>query len=87
MLWYTVSSVLHNINNTIANGFYELTPHVRTITVALDMSKVFDIVNIHILQENFHTHHKHYYQVHSKLHQKTQIICNIQRTHINITPI
>ena len=37
---------LHTLNNTVANGFKQIAPPARTITVALDMSKAFDIINI-----------------------------------------
>ena len=46
---YKHSTALHNINNTIATGFNQNKPAERTIRVALDMSKEFDIVNIHTL--------------------------------------
>ena len=36
-------------NNTVAKGFNQMAPPVRTITVALDMSKAFDTINIHTL--------------------------------------
>ena len=45
---YTVTA-LHIVNNTVAKGFNLMAPHVRTITVALDMSKAFDTINIHTL--------------------------------------
>ena len=38
-----------NINNTVAKGFNKMAPPARTITVALDMSKAFDTINIHTL--------------------------------------
>ena len=40
---------LHTLNNTVAKGFNQMAPHARTITVALDMSKAFDTINIHTL--------------------------------------
>ena len=40
---------LHTLNNTVAKGFNQMAPPVRTITVALDISKAFDTINIHIL--------------------------------------
>ena len=46
---YSTNTALHNINNTIATGFNQKIPPARTITVALDMSKAFDTVNIHTL--------------------------------------
>ena len=45
---YTVTA-LHILNNTVAKGFNQMAPPARTITVALDMSKAFDTINIHIL--------------------------------------
>ena len=42
---YTVKA-LHTLNNTVAKGFNQMTPPARTITVALDMSKAFDTINI-----------------------------------------
>ena len=45
---YTVTA-LHTVNNTVAKGFHQMAPPARTITVALDMSKAFDIINIHTL--------------------------------------
>ena len=40
---------LHTLNNTVAKGFNQMAPPARTITVALDMSKAFDTINIHTL--------------------------------------
>ena len=37
------------LNNTVAKGFNQMAPPARTITVALDMSKAFDTINIHTL--------------------------------------
>ena len=37
------------LNNTVAKGFNQMAPPVRIITVALDMSKAFDTINIHTL--------------------------------------
>ena len=45
---YTVTA-LHTLSNTISKGFKQMAPPARTITVALDMSKAFDTVNIHTL--------------------------------------
>ena len=42
-------TALHILNNTVAKGFKQMAPHARTITVALDMSKAFDTINIHTL--------------------------------------
>ena len=46
---HSTNTALHNINETIADGFNTKKPHSRTIMVALDMSKAFDTVNIHTL--------------------------------------
>ena len=43
------SYTLHTLNNTVAKGFNQMAPPARTITVALDMSKAFDTINIHTL--------------------------------------
>ena len=40
---------LHTLNNTIAKRFIQTAPPARTFTVAPDMSKAFDTVNIHPL--------------------------------------
>ena len=45
---YTVTA-LHTLNNNVAKGFNQMAPPARTITVALDMSKDFDTINIHTL--------------------------------------
>ena len=37
----------HTFYNTVAKGFNQMAPPARTITVALDMSKAFDTINIH----------------------------------------
>ena len=42
-------TALHTLNNTVAKGFNQMAPLARTITVALDMSKAFDTINIHTL--------------------------------------
>ena len=46
---HSTVTALHTLNNTIAKGFNQMAPPERTITVALDMSKAFDIINIHTL--------------------------------------
>ena len=46
--YYTVTA-LHTLNNTVAKGFNQMAPPARTLTVALDMSKAFDTINIHTL--------------------------------------
>ena len=40
---------LHTLNNTGVKGFNQMAPPARTITVALDMDKAFDTINIHTL--------------------------------------
>ena len=37
------------MSNTVAKGFNQMAPPARTITLALDMSKAFDTINIHTL--------------------------------------
>ena len=46
---HSTVTALHTLNNTVANGFNQMAPPARTITVALDMSKAFDTVNTHTL--------------------------------------
>ena len=46
---HSTVTALHTLNNTVANGFNQLAPPARTITVALYMSKAFDTRNIHTL--------------------------------------
>ena len=45
---YTVTA-LHTLNNTVAKWFNQMAHPARTITVALNMSKAFDLINIHTL--------------------------------------
>ena len=42
-------TALYTLNSTVAKGFNQMAPPARTITVALDMSKAFDKINIHTL--------------------------------------
>ena len=42
-------TALHKLNNTVSKGFNQMAPPVRTIIVALDMSKAYDTRNIHTL--------------------------------------
>ena len=44
---HSTVTALHTLNNTIAKGFNQMAHPARTITVALDMSKAFDTINIH----------------------------------------
>ena len=46
---HSTVTALHTLNNTVAKGFNQIAPPPRTITVALDMSKAFDTINIHTL--------------------------------------
>ena len=46
---HSTVTALHTLNNTVAKGFNQMAHPARTITVALDMSKAFDIINIHTL--------------------------------------
>ena len=46
---YPTVTALGTLNNTVAKGFNQMAPPARTITVALDMSKAFDTINIHTL--------------------------------------
>ena len=46
---HSTVTALHTLNNTVAKGFNQMAPPARTITVALDMSKAFDPINIHTL--------------------------------------
>ena len=53
---YTVTA-LHTLNNTVVKGFNQMAPPARTITVALDMSKGFDTINVHtITRKLLHTY-------------------------------
>ena len=44
---HSTVTALHTLNNTVAKGFNQMAPPARTITVALDMNKAFDTINIH----------------------------------------
>ena len=46
---HSTVTVLQTLNNTLAKGFNQMAHPARTITVALDMSKAFDTINIHTL--------------------------------------
>ena len=46
---HSTSTALHNKNNTTATGFNQNKPPERTITVAQDINKAFDTVDIHII--------------------------------------
>ena len=42
-------TALHTLNNTVAKRLSQMASPARSITVALDMSKAFDTINIHTL--------------------------------------
>ena len=46
---HSTVTTLHTLNNTVAKGLNQMAPPARTITVSLDMSKAFEIINIHTL--------------------------------------
>ena len=46
---HSTVTALHTLNNTVEKGFDQMAPPARTITVALDMSKAFDTINIYTL--------------------------------------
>ena len=46
---HSTVTALHTLNNIVAKGFNQMAPPARTITVALDMNKAFDTINIHTL--------------------------------------
>ena len=46
---HSTVTALHTLINTVAKGFNQMAPPARTFTVALDMSKAFDTINIHTL--------------------------------------
>ena len=76
---HSTVTALHTLNNTVAKGFNQMAPPARTITVALDMSKAFDIINIHtLIRKLIQTN------IQCKLHQGTQSLHNIiEITHPN----
>ena len=49
---HSTVTALHTLNNTVAKEFNQMAPPARTITVALDMSKAFNTINIHTLIRN-----------------------------------
>ena len=80
---------LHTVNNTVAKGFNEMAPPARTLTVALEMSKYFDPINIHtlirkLLQTNIPRIIIKFIAI---LHQGTQNLHNIKKSHILTTSI
>ena len=46
---HSTVTALHTLNNTVAKGFNQMAPPARTISVAIDMIKAFDTINIHTL--------------------------------------
>ena len=42
-------TALHTVNNTVAKGFNQMAVPAQTITLALDISKAFDTININTL--------------------------------------
>ena len=46
---HSTVTALHTLNNTVIKGFNQMAPPVQTITIALDMSKALDTINIHTL--------------------------------------
>ena len=53
---HSTVTALHTLNNTEAKGFNQMDPLARTITVALDMRKAFDTINIHtLIRQLLHT--------------------------------
>ena len=75
---HSTVTALHTLNNTVLKGVNQMAPPARTITVALDMRKAFEAINIHTNQKaatDKHSMHNHY--VHRKLYQGTQRLHNI----------
>ena len=75
----------HTLNNTVAKGFHQMAPPELTITVALNMSKAFNTINIHtlirkLLQTNIKTHSLSLSQTTSRDAKLTQ---HIEITHPN----
>ena len=68
---HSTVTALHTLNNTVAKVFNQMAPPAWTITVALDMSKAFDTINIHILfRKLLQTKHFPHYKLQS--HAETQ---------------
>ena len=49
---HSTVTALHTVNNTVAMGFNQMASPARTITVVLDMSKVFDTITYTHLSES-----------------------------------
>ena len=77
---------LHNIFHQITRAFTIQGFHT-TVAVALDMSNVFDAVNVQTYtQTHTNKHFKHHHQVYSKLHKRMTSMYSIQwhiKTQIN----
>ena len=76
---HSTLTALHTLNNTVAKGFNQMAPHVRTITVALDMNKAFNT----LIGSCYRQHSGHNYKAHRKLHQGTQSLYKIQKPQVN----
>ena len=76
---HSIVMALHTLNK---RGYSKWLPPARTITVAIDMSKAFDTINIHtLIRKLIHSRHNH--EIHRKLYQGTQSLPNIQKPHIH----
>ena len=49
---HSTVTALHTLINTVVKGFNQIAPPAQTITVALDMNKAFDTINLHTLIRN-----------------------------------
>ena len=74
---------LHTLNNTVAKGFNQMAPPARTNTVALDMSKAFDTINIHTLIRQ--TCYRQTFQAQSLSSSQTTSRDTKPKLHIEIT--
>ena len=54
---HSITTALHQINNTILTSFNKEKTHHRTILTALDMTKAFETFNIHQLIHKIHNTH------------------------------
>ena len=84
---HSIVTALHTVNHTIAKGFNQMAPPARTITVAVDMSQVFDSINIHtlirkLIQTNIPGTIIKFI---AQLHQGRQSLHNIYKLHIQTT--
>ena len=62
---HSTVTALHTVNNTVAKGLDQMAPPTRPITVALDMSKAFDTINIFFTLEDLlqRTNRRYYIQL------------------------